>query len=184
MEYLDICDERGKLTGEVIEYKEAHSKGKWHREVSAIIINSKDQVLLQKRSISKRIDPNKWGNTAGHVSHGENFIEAIIKEIHEEIGVLVEEKDIEFLLTEVKQVIGKSGAVNNAFLNRYCVKIDKELCDFKIQEDEVSELKWMNYEEWKTKIINNDEDYTTKYTESIKKVFEILDKKLKKERKN
>ena len=48
MEYLDILDENGNLTGEKKLRTEVHRDGDWHKAVHVWILNSKNQLLLQK----------------------------------------------------------------------------------------------------------------------------------------
>ena len=94
MELIEIVDENGNFTGEVIDKEEAHKRNLLHNEVAAFIINDKKQVLLQKRSADKRFDPNKWGLCAGHVDACEKLDDAMIREIKEEIGLDVSKKDL------------------------------------------------------------------------------------------
>ena len=67
MELIQIVDKNGNFTGEVMDKEEAHDKNLLHNEVAAFIINGKGQVLLQKRSVNKRFNPNKWALCAGQV---------------------------------------------------------------------------------------------------------------------
>lgn len=68
MEYLDILDEKGNKTGEVKPRQEVHSKGYWHKGVHIWIINSKKELLVQRRSANKDVYPNKlYISVAGHV---------------------------------------------------------------------------------------------------------------------
>lgn len=60
MELIDIVDENGNFTGQVMDKEEAHDKNLLHNEVAVFIINDNKQVLLQKRSANKRFNPNKW----------------------------------------------------------------------------------------------------------------------------
>ena len=78
-EYVDILDDNGKVTGEVITKKEAHRTGKWHRAVHIWIISEdKKNILLQKRCPDKNLFPNMWDiSVGGHVSSGEEpFVSA------------------------------------------------------------------------------------------------------------
>ena len=76
MEYLDILDENGKKTGQIALRKEVHSKGYWHKGVHIWIINSKKELLVQRRSANKDVYPNKlYISVAGHPVSGEKEIE-------------------------------------------------------------------------------------------------------------
>ena len=62
---FDVLDENGRFINKIAGREECHKKGLWHRAVVAHIINSKQQVLLQKRSATKKLWPNLWDVTAG-----------------------------------------------------------------------------------------------------------------------
>lgn len=59
---------------------------------AAIILNSKDQILLQRRA-----DKGNWGLPGGCQELGERFQDTIIREIKEETNLDVEESDLELV---------------------------------------------------------------------------------------
>ena len=64
-----------------------------HKEIIVFILNSKKEVLLQKRSATKLHHPNKWALCSGHVEgFDEDFECAAIRELKEELGLDVELK--------------------------------------------------------------------------------------------
>ncbi|HEY5743977.1 MAG TPA: NUDIX domain-containing protein, partial [Terrimicrobiaceae bacterium] len=59
-----------------------------HRAVHVLIFNRKGELFLQKRSIWKDRHPGKWDSSAsGHVDAAESYLEAAVREMHEEIGI-------------------------------------------------------------------------------------------------
>lgn len=59
--------------------------------VSAVIFNSKGQVLLQKRSIDEEVFPGLWGIPGGKVEAGDLSLEdALKREVKEEVGVKID----------------------------------------------------------------------------------------------
>lgn len=54
-EIVDLLDETGKKLGK-IKKSLAHQNGAWHRVVHIWILNSKGQLLIQKRSKEKSLD--------------------------------------------------------------------------------------------------------------------------------
>ena len=87
MEYLDIVDEYGNKTGEILDRETAHDLNKLHWEVTVYVVNKNGQLLLEKRSASKRYSPNKWAPCAGHVMSGEEVDVAACRELKEELGL-------------------------------------------------------------------------------------------------
>jgi len=133
-----VVDEKDNIIG----YKES---GTLNQEdiyrVSALwITNSQGEILLAKRHPEKKHDPNKWGPAvAGTVDEGEDYEENIIKEAEEEIGL----KYPKFEKGPKKRIHGRY----NYFCQWYFLEIDKSIDEFKIQEDEVDEIKWFSKEE-------------------------------------
>ncbi|MBN2424989.1 MAG: isopentenyl-diphosphate Delta-isomerase [Calditrichaceae bacterium] len=59
-----------------------------HRAFSIFIFNSKNELLLQKRSASKRLWGNYWSNTCcSHPRKGESYETATVRRLKEEIGL-------------------------------------------------------------------------------------------------
>lgn len=55
-------------------------------------MNDKKELLLQKRSATKKSHPNFWDiSGAGHIRAGETVTEGAIRELKEELGVEVKE---------------------------------------------------------------------------------------------
>ena len=84
-EILDIYSREGKHLGTRTR-KECHSKepGFYHKPVWIWIINSKKEVLVQKRASVKNSFPNYWDMpSAGHVAAGETSIEGAVRETAE-----------------------------------------------------------------------------------------------------
>lgn len=152
MELIDIVDEKGIPTGEVIDKDEAHEKNILHNEVGVFIINDKHEILLEKRSPNKKYSPNKWGLCAGHVDTGESLLAATIREIKEEIGLTVNEKD----LTKFGKVEVFLDNTNSHLTHFYYLKCTKEADEFVIQEEELSEVKWFKIDELIKLVKEND----------------------------
>ncbi|MBI2579978.1 MAG: NUDIX domain-containing protein [Candidatus Aenigmarchaeota archaeon] len=94
-EYFDVVDENDNVIGKASR-KECHSNPKLiHRGVFVLILNSKGQLLLQKRSMKKDLSPGKWTCSAsGHNDMGESYEDAAMRETREELGI---ETGLEFM---------------------------------------------------------------------------------------
>ena len=52
-EMIDVLDENGIKTGEVLSRSEIHKRGLWHRLIVVAVINEKNEILMQQRSKNK-----------------------------------------------------------------------------------------------------------------------------------
>lgn len=138
MEIWEILDEKGNKTGKTIERGKIIPEGFYHLGADVWIMNSKGEILIQKRSAAKRKSPNVWAMTGGSVIKGETSLEAIKREVLEELGVQLDANNLKL----VKQY--KTGTV---WLDVYFLRQEIDLKDIVMQEDEVSDVKWASYEE-------------------------------------
>jgi len=91
-ELIDILDEAGRPTGEVVPKSEAHRLGLWHRCFHCWICGSDPEgpyLLLQRRATTKDTWPGYLDITAaGHLSAGEKTLDGL-REVEEELGLRV-----------------------------------------------------------------------------------------------
>jgi isopentenyl-diphosphate delta-isomerase type 1 len=85
---VDLVDEDDRIIGQALR-SECHGDPKLiHRAVHVLLFNDQQQLLLQKRSCHKDIQPGKWDTSVGgHLDPGENYRAAAIREMNEELGV-------------------------------------------------------------------------------------------------
>lgn len=168
MELIQIVDENGNFTGQIIDKEEAHDKNLLHNEVAAFIINDKKQVLLQKRSSNKRFNPNKWALCAGHVDAYESLEDAILREIKEEVGLDISKDDLR-QFGEREFTIRDSNSHITYF---YYIRSNLNEKDFIIQKEELSEVKWFDIDD----VINmiNENDSSIVFDKKRLKLFEQL----------
>ena len=158
MELIKIVDEKGCFTGTIMDKEKAHDLNLLHWEVAVFLLNDKNETLLQKRSKNKRFGPNKWGLCAGHVDADEELEDAAIREVYEEIGLKISKNDLH-LLDEINV---KKREQNSNITRCYYVICNKQENEFTIQEEELSEVKWVNIDELINRIKNNDDSLTLK----------------------
>ena len=147
MELWEVFDENGNPTGEVMEKydKRVFDRGMYHLGSDVWIINSDNKILIQKRSDKKRFEPNVWAMTGGSVVVGEKSEETIIREAKEELGIDISPKDLK-LVTKFRTV--------NVWIDTYIVRKDYDISQMKFQEEEVSDAKWVTFEEIDDLVVN------------------------------
>lgn len=147
MELFDVLDENGNYLGQVSDRDAVHKAGLWHRAVVVFLVNSKNQVLLQRRSASKKKWPNMLDVSAGgHTNLGEFGFETAIRETFEELGVSLEKENLTFLGCTKSNM--DKGDFKDCMFNEYYVAFkDVSVSNVKLQLEEVSEVKWVTLNE-------------------------------------
>ena len=173
MELLDVVDENNDLTG-IQENKDIiHEKGLLHREIAVFIPNEKGEFLIQKRYANKQQAPNKWCLTTGHVELGEEYDKAAVREVKEELGIEIKEEDL-ISLAIFKQSVKSSKAINNSFMKYYFYKTNKKIEDYIIQLEELSEIKYISFNEIERIINEKDENYVLAKKEIMQDILKLL----------
>lgn len=87
-EWLPLVNEKGEIVGKAPRTECHKNKELLHPVVHLHVINSKKQILLQKRPPSKEIQPDKWDTAVGgHIHFNEAIEVALKREAFEEIGL-------------------------------------------------------------------------------------------------
>jgi len=88
-EIFDVVNDRDEVIGRQTR-GEVHRLGLKHRAVHVLVFNRRGEVFLQKRSLKKDTFPGAWdSSTSGHLDQGEDYDTAAVRELREEIGLVV-----------------------------------------------------------------------------------------------
>lgn len=88
-EIFDVVNDRDEVTGQATR-KEVHRQKLLHRAVHALAFGCDGRVFLQKRSMLKDTSPGCWDSScSGHLDSGEAYDAAVVRELGEEIGLIV-----------------------------------------------------------------------------------------------
>ncbi len=88
MEWLNIVDEEGNITGSAPRSEIHGNNSLLHRVVHIFVFNDRNDLILQKRSMKKDVAPGKWDTSVGgHVDLDETVEEAVLREMEEELGI-------------------------------------------------------------------------------------------------
>jgi isopentenyldiphosphate isomerase/intracellular septation protein A len=87
-EWLPLVNEEGAITGKAPRSVVHNGSLLLHPVVHLHVISPRKDLLLQKRPLSKAIQPGKWDTAVGgHISAGESLETALKRETAEEIGL-------------------------------------------------------------------------------------------------
>ena len=106
------------------------------------------EFLWQKRADNIDRYPGYYDISAGgHINLGESLIEGAVREVYEEIGIKISGEDLRFMTMRPFN--------KNRFAWVWCVDYSGRTDEFRFNDHEVSEVKWVPFEEmkkfWKTK---------------------------------
>lgn len=154
LEILDVVDEEGNPTGETVERTLAHSRGVRHRTAHVWLFRRRQgrtQVLLQKRSQNKDSYPGCFDiSSAGHIPAGMDYIPSALRELQEELGVLVRAEELRCCGTRYinyEDVFYGRRFVDRQVSRIYLLWLDREDKDFTLQQSEVEEVRWFDFEQ-------------------------------------
>lgn len=155
-ELIDVLDENGVKTGEVLERDEIHRKGLWHRSIVVAILNEKNEILLQQRSANKEKNAGMWDiSVAGHVSTGQDSLSAAIREMEEEVSIHLDNpiniNTFRYLFSYKTQKKYANDFIESQFFDFFLVRKEGlTIEDIKIQESELQAVKFVTLDEFIT----------------------------------
>jgi isopentenyldiphosphate isomerase len=169
MELIDVLNEKGEKTGEVVPKPEVHRLGLWHQVTHVWFLSGQGNLILQKRSSHKESYPSLFDiSVAGHIDSGETSLQASLREIEEESGVKAEASELEFLKQIKNSVTERDGTyLNNEFQDMYIYKTDVDCNTFTFNPIEVESFRSIHWRELKkeleanpTLFVPHSEEYT------------------------
>ena len=166
-EVVDIYDENKCKTGRtLIRHKEFLKPGEYIVACQAIILNSKREILISKRSEFKEKFPFMWECNGGAVLAGETSLDGVVREIKEELGIILDKEDGIYI---------KTAQNNYRFKDIYLFVKDIELEDIKFTDKEAIEAKWIDIDEFIKMLENGKFVPTLEFDENdYKKCLELL----------
>ena len=165
-ELIDILTVSGSFKGEVKLKSEAHEKGLWHASAQIWLYTPNGEILIQKRAINKDTYPDLWDiSVAGHLSAGDSPISAALREIKEEVGLVISAEALHFLKTIKNSKSPTKSIIDNEFNHLFicCTPIIIE--HLKLQVEEVADVKLIEIADFKKLLENNYHEFVPHGTE-------------------
>ena len=131
------------------------------------LTNSKNELLIQKRSPTVRSVPNRWDQTAaGHVDADESFDTAAARELQEEMGITGVELNLltKYYTEETDEELTKK-RFNAIYTGVYNGEVS-------IDHDEVSDYAWVSQESLVNRMKSDPNEYTDGFVEAYNKYLE------------
>jgi len=154
----------------IMDKMEAHLKGgTLHRAFSAFVFNKKNELLLQRRALTKYHSGGLWTNTCcSHPRPGEGTKEAGMRRMVEELGVTCQLDEV-FTFT-YKAVLDK-GLTEYEFDHVLIGRFDGDL---HLNDEEVDSYKWLSMTEIKLLFHEHPDEFTVWFKIAFEKVEDYM----------
>lgn len=139
-EYQDIYDIHRNLTGKIIQRGQPRNNGEFVLVVHLLLFDQQGRFLVQKRVEHKASFPDMWDiSTGGMAQTGDTSQSAVTREAQEELGIILDFGNTAPIFSFRSQ---------NTFDDYWLAEINSENLNFKLQSEEVSEVRWVTEQEW------------------------------------
>lgn len=179
-ELIDVLNENGIKTGEILPRSEVHKKGLWHRIIVIAIVNEKNQILMQQRSFNKDKNAGLWDiSVTGHITTGQDSLAAAKREINEEvsvnIGYSVDIKEFRYMFSYRKEERVNENHMDRQFYDFFILrKNDLKIDKIKVQESEVEQVKFVDVSELNSMVEKGEVvERTAVYQELMSYLFRV-----------
>ena len=155
MEKIVLVNIDDEIVGSA-EKMEVHRKGLLHRAFSIFIINDKGEMLIQKRNDSKYHSGGLWTNSCcSHQRINEELDEAIHRRLQEELGFDCKlQEQFDFVYRTVFRDSLIEYELDHVYIGNYSGEVN-------VNEEEISEFRWISKDELKDKLNKEAQKFTT-----------------------
>lgn len=152
-----------------MEKMEAHQLGLLHRAFSVFLFNSKGEMLLQKRAISKYHSGGLWTNACcSHPRKGETIEQAASRRTREELGCEPE-------LQKIHTFIYKAALDNNLTEHEFDhVLVGNYEGEMNINVNEVSEIVYLPIQQIRQEMNEQPDKFTVWFKIIFEEVISLL----------
>jgi len=165
-EILDVVNDRDEVIGQA-ERDEVHRIGLVCRLAYVCFYTANREIILQKRSDTKKNDPGKLTTTvSGHVASGQNYLEAAVRETIEEAGVEVQASDL-VSMGVVRADYVQGSYLSNAMRGLFVYKFDGDAADLKVEEEDGAGFVSLPIEELERQLDSEPEKFATVLTDQV-----------------
>ncbi|MBQ9021363.1 MAG: NUDIX domain-containing protein [Eggerthellaceae bacterium] len=144
-ELVDIYDSRRVFTGKTVPRHAVHTAaGEFVLYVLAVVQDAQGRYLITQRSLDKGWAPGSWEVTGGGVLSGETSVQAVVREVREEVGLDVADQPLEpfFSYENIDLAAG-----DNYIVDMYRFQLDVTRDDVVLQDSEAIDCQFASWDE-------------------------------------
>lgn len=172
---IDVLDEFGLRTGEVLSRAEVHRLGKPHRAVHLYLFDRSNRILLQRRSPQTDHAPGILTiSVLGHIDAGQSSYETVRREVQEELGLDPTGMIFEFLFSYRRDAELSPDYIDRQFNDIYACWADFTLEDIDFDRREVSEVLLVGLNEFREMVETGAGDLAPVYADECRDLFYLL----------
>lgn len=165
-EILDVVNDQDEVIGQA-ERDEVHRIGLVCRLAYVCFYTANREIILQKRSITKKNDPGKLTTTvSGHVASGQDYLEAAVRETLEETGVEIEANDLT-AMGIVRADYAQGDYLSNAMRGLFSYQFDGNVSDLKVEDGDGAGFVTLPIEELEKQLDTEPEKFATVLTDKV-----------------
>lgn len=135
MELNDIYDKDRNLTGRVHRRGTPWGKGEYGLVVCVWVYDGKGKLLLTRRAPEKSF-AGTWENSGGAAQAGETSLQAIVRELSEETGIVAAPEEFELLGSDRDKI---------CHYDFYCLRSETPLEEIKLLPGETDDARWVTF---------------------------------------
>ncbi|MBV5326419.1 MAG: isopentenyl-diphosphate Delta-isomerase [Chlorobium sp.] len=171
-ELLILVDDTDSVVGHGTKEYCHSGNGLPHRAFSIFVFNSRNELLIQKRSEQKPLWPLFWSNSVcSHPRQGEDYQEAVTRRLLDEVGLQL---PVEFLFRFQYQVKYKLLGAENELCSVFAGKSDLQP---NINHNEIADWRYVSLDYLLNDITVQPEQYTPWFKIELEKISKgFLDK--------
>jgi isopentenyl-diphosphate Delta-isomerase len=162
-EILDVINESDEVIGQA-ERDEVHRVGLLCRLIYVCFYTEDGEIILQRRSATKKNDPGKLTTTvSGHVASGQSYIEAAVRETLEETGLRVKADDLQSLGI-VRADYRQGDYRSNARRGLFAYKFAGDITDLTVEDGDGAGFISLPIDEFEQQLQQDPEAFATALT--------------------
>ena len=143
MEIWDLFDSNRQPLFRTLQRGSKKKPGEFHTVVEVWTIDRAKNILVTLRDPSKEMYPDKWENTGGSALSGETSLQAAVRELQEETGIIATQEELTLLGTCRE---------DEAFFDIYILHRDIPANLLTMQAGETVDAKWVTLNQLDTMI--------------------------------
>ena len=172
MELVVLVDEQNNVLGTKPKDEVHTADTPLHQGFSLFLFNSKHELLVTKRAVTKKTFPGVWTNTVcGHPAPGESAVDAAKRRLRDELGIELSQKRLN---PESFQGLTLHGVIKEVAPYRYRFTdangiVENEICPILVAHSdadphpsvqEVDDWKWVKWKKFLEDIKKNPHIYS------------------------